>query len=267
MVRAIDHVIIAVRDLSTATKSYRRAGFTVTPGGEHVDGATHNALVSFGDGAYFELIAFREPDREQDHKWWGKLTNGEGTVDYALLADDLDAEADRLRRAGVTVDGPRQGGRKRPDGQAIAWKTMSLEAEDVPLPFVLEDVTDHDLRVPPGAAARHALNVPALAGLTILVPDLNRATPVYEALLGASGAASSPSIEGVHRGRRFPLGTQWIELAEPDAAAEVMQRHIRDRGAAPYEIVLTATALDMTPLPPALTHAARIRFEPLPTAA
>lgn len=266
MVRAIDHVIIAVRDLSAAMESYRQAGFTVTPGGEHADGATHNALVTFGDGAYFELIAFREPDRKQDHKWWGKLATGEGTVDYALLADDLDAEADRLRQAEVIVDGPRQGGRNRPDGQAIAWKTISLEAEDVPLPFVLEDVTDHDLRVPPGEAARHALNVQALAGLTILVPDLDRATPVYEALLGASGAATSPNIEGVHSGCRFPLGTQWIELAEPDAAAEDMQCHIRDRGAAPYEIVLVATAPGMAPLPPELTHAARIRFEPLPAA-
>lgn len=260
MVRAIDHIIIAARDLATASDNYQKAGFTVTPGGEHVGGATHNALVSFGDGAYFELIAFKDPDREQEHRWWGKLQNGEGIVDYALLSGDLAAEAARLQQAGVKVDGPRNGGRKRPDGIEIAWKTLGLEVDGVPLPFVLEDVTDHDLRVPPGPATKHALGAPAVAGLTILVPDLDRATPVYEALLGTPGGSSAPNIEGVRRGRRFTLGNQWIELAEPYPSAEALQKHIRDRGAAPYEIVLAGSA-GQASLPPELTHTARIRFE------
>ena len=42
--------------------------------------------------------------------------SGEGTVDYALLSADLNAEAARLRQTGVAVDGPRDGGRARPDG-------------------------------------------------------------------------------------------------------------------------------------------------------
>jgi catechol 2,3-dioxygenase-like lactoylglutathione lyase family enzyme len=261
MVQAIDHIIIAVRDLDKASDDYREAGFTVTPGGEHVGGATHNALVSFGDGAYFELIAFKNPDKEQEHKWWAKLHNGEGTVDYALLSSDLDAEAKRLQQAGVAVDGPHNGGRKRPDGIEIAWKTLGLNVDGVPLPFVLEDVTAHGLRVPPGQATRHALDAPAVAGLTILVPNLDRAAPVYEALLGTPGGSSAPNIEGVRRGRRFTLGTQWIELAEPYPSAAALQKHIQERGAAPYEIVLAGQGPTRSPLPQDLTHTARIRFE------
>jgi catechol 2,3-dioxygenase-like lactoylglutathione lyase family enzyme len=259
MVRAIDHIVIAVRDLAEASADYARAGFTVTPGGEHTGGATHNALVSFGDGAYFELIAFREPDREQDHKWWAKFRNGEGTVDYALLADDLNAEAARLREAGMTIDGPVDGGRQRPDGERLAWRNASLERGDVPLPFVIEDITPRDLRVPPGAATEHPLGVSGVAGLVILVPDLDRAANAYSALLGASGEAAASDIPGARRALRFPLGAQWIELVEPEAGAAELQRQIRDRGAAPYEIVLMGnTARPSLPLD--AMHGARIRI-------
>lgn len=260
MVRAIDHIIIAVRDLAEASDDYRKAGFTVTPGGDHVSGDTHNSLVTFGDGAYFELIAFKDPNQKQAHRWWGKLQIGEGVVDYALLSDDLNAEARKLLAAGVSVEGPRNGGRKRPDGQEIAWKTLGLDDNDVPLPFILEDVTDHDLRVPPGAAARHALGSGGVAGLTILVPDLDKATPIYTALLGSSGSVSTPRFDGAKRGRKFSLGNQWIEIVEPLPSATALQQHIRDRGAAPYEIVLLSDATQ-DPLPRNLTHTAFIRFE------
>lgn len=259
MIQGIDHVVIAVRDLQTASNDYRNAGFTVTPGGEHVGGATHNALVSFGDGAYFELIAFREPDRDQDHKWWPKFRRGEGTVDFALLSDDLTAEAERLRQAGVAVDGPRDGGRARPDGVQLAWKSLNLSSGDVPLPFVIEDVTAHDLRVPPGEATRHPLNITGVAGVTILVPHLDAAIPVYAALLGTPGESASPEITGSRRGHRFSLGTQWIELAEPAPDATDLRQHLRERGAAPYEIVLQGEGENRAPLPTNLTHGARIQ--------
>lgn len=264
MIRQIDHIVIAVRDLAQAAADYAEAGFTVTPGGEHTGGATHNALVSFADGAYFELLAFAEPDRPQEHKWWAKLANGEGTVDFALLSDGLDAEAGRLRQAGVAVDGPRDGGRLRPDGQRIAWRTIMLADGATPLPFVIEDVTQHDLRVPPGAATEHALGVAGVAGVTVLVPDLDRAAVAYEALLGTPGAPVDSPIAGVRRARRFTFGPQWIALAEPQADAAALHTHIRDRGAAPYEIVLTGEE-GVGPLPRDLTHNARMRGE-APTA-
>ena len=260
MAQAIDHVVIAVRDLARASTDYETLGFTVTPGGEHVTGGTHNALVSFADGAYFELIAFKEPDRPQEHKWWAKFQNGEGTVDFALLATSLDVEGDRLSEAGLQVAGPIDGGRQRPDGQQLAWKTITLAADDVPLPFVIEDLTLRELRVPPGDAARHPNGASGIAGLTLLVPDLDRASQAYAALLETEGEAVPPPIEGVRRGRRFTFGSHWIELAEPEGDAAELHAQIRDRGAAPYEIVLGGVDARAAPLPPELTHAARIRF-------
>jgi catechol 2,3-dioxygenase-like lactoylglutathione lyase family enzyme len=46
-----DHIVILVRDLAQAVSDYNARGFTVTPGGEHVGGDTHNALVCLADEA------------------------------------------------------------------------------------------------------------------------------------------------------------------------------------------------------------------------
>jgi catechol 2,3-dioxygenase-like lactoylglutathione lyase family enzyme len=261
MVRGIDHIVIAVRDLAAASADYARLGFTVTPGGEHTGGATHNALISFADGAYFELIAFREPDRPQEHKWWAKFAKGEGTVDFALLADDVAAEAARLADAGIALDGPQDGGRLRPDSQRIAWRNLGLIAEGAPLPFVIEDVTPRELRVPPGAATEHSLGATGIAGVILLVADLDRAGNSFASLLSAPGAQKTSNIDGVRRARRFTFDSHWIELAEADPGESDLQQHVAERGAGPYEIVLAGSATHAKLLPLKLTHGARIRFE------
>ena len=49
MLTHLDHLVILVRDLGRAVRGYEELGFTVTPGGEHADGLTRNALIPFGD--------------------------------------------------------------------------------------------------------------------------------------------------------------------------------------------------------------------------
>src|SRR5918998_5896519 len=66
----LDHFVIVVADLDRAIEDYAALGFTVTPGGVHADGRTHNALVPFADGTYLELIAFRAGVDAPDHHWW-----------------------------------------------------------------------------------------------------------------------------------------------------------------------------------------------------
>ena len=263
MLRGIDHIVIAVRDRAAASADYEALGFTVTPGGEHTGGATHNALISFSDGSYFELIAFREPDLPQQHKWWAKFAKGEGTVDFALRADDVAAEADRLRDTGIAIDGPQDGGRLRPDGERVAWRNLGLHAPGAPLPFVIEDVTPREVRVPPGPAAEHPLGISGVAGLTLLVENLDRAAEPFAALLGASGEPAPFDIPGVLRALRFSTDTYWLDLAEVDPDADDLQRHIAERGAAPYEIVLAGDTGEGTTLPMVRTHGARIRVAPV----
>ena len=257
---SIDHIVIAVRDLAQASADYAEAGFTVTPGGWHTGGATHNSLISFADGSYFELIAFAEPDREQPHKWWPRFAAGEGTVDFAMLATDLAVEADRLRAGGRAVEGPVDGGRERPDGEKLAWRSVTLGTE-IPLPFVIEDVTPRDLRVPPAPATEHSLGVTGVSGLVMVVPDLEAASRAYAELLGVEGEPVEASIAGVKAVRRFTFGGQWIDLAEPEPVAAQLWRHMENHVAGPYEIVLATETPGHPPVPAELAHGAHIRFD------
>jgi hypothetical protein len=177
MLRQLDHVVLVVRDLASAMSDHRRRGFTVTLGGEHADGITHNALITFADGTYLEIVAFRDPARARTHRWWKIAADGGGFADFALLSDDLDVDIAAL--ADLVKTPPKEGGRIRPDGIEVKWRTASLKP---PLPFVIEDITARDLRVPGGAAAEHANGATGIASVAIGAVDIGDAEWRYAAL-------------------------------------------------------------------------------------
>jgi glyoxalase-like protein len=177
MLRQLDHVVLVVRDLPAAMTDHRRRGFTVTPGGEHADGVTHNALIPFADGSYLELVAFRDLGRSLTHRWWTIAADGGGFADFALLSDDLAADSAAL--ADLVKSPPKDGGRIRPDGVEIKWRTAILKP---PLPFVIEDLTARELRVPGGAAADHANGARGIASVVIGAVDIGDAEWRYAAL-------------------------------------------------------------------------------------
>jgi len=177
MLRQLDHVVLVARDLNSAIADHRRRGFTVTPGGEHADGATHNALIPFADGSYLELVAFHDLSRSLTHRWWRVAADGGGLADFALLSDDLAADSAAL--AELVKIPPKEGGRIRPDGVEIKWRTAVLKA---PLPFVIEDLTARELRVPGGAAAEHANGATGIASVVLGAVDIGDAEWRYAAL-------------------------------------------------------------------------------------
>ncbi len=238
MAHSIDHILVLVRDLAAASADYAAAGFTVTPGGVHADGTTHNALIPFADGTYLELIAPTRGDRLPDEVFGPRLQRGEGLVDYALGAADLDVEAARLRSMGVPTTGPVDGGRERPDGQRVRWRTLTVHPEGVTLPFLIADVTPRSLRVPGEAAARHALGITRLVGLTIVVADLAASAQALGDLLGTAGQALDPPEGGSTV--QFAVGPQWVVLAQPGDEASVARRYLETWGEGPYEVTLSA---------------------------
>ena len=118
MIQGIDHLVIVVNDLAEATSDYQRLGFTVVPGGRHPAGS-HNALISFQDGSYLEIIAFYRD--AVDHRWWDPLSKGERLVDFCFQTDDLRGDTEKLRAAGVSINNPVPWSRKRPDGYELKW--------------------------------------------------------------------------------------------------------------------------------------------------
>ena len=167
MFRQLDHVVFVFRDLQTAIDDYRRRGFTVTPGGDHADRVTHNALIPFADGTYLELVGFRDLSRAQTHRWWNVAADGGGIADFALLSDDIAADTTAL--AELVKTPPKDGGRITPNGVELKWRTAVLKA---PLPFIIEDLTPREFRVPSGAAADHANGAIGIASIVIGATDI-----------------------------------------------------------------------------------------------
>jgi len=143
----LDHVIIAVADLDQAVTDYRALGFTTIYGGRHANGATHNALVCFQDGTYLELLApTGDAPQLGATDFSPLLSHGEGLVGYALLSHDLHADAAALRTRGATIGEVGEGRRLRKDGIELRWRTAEFDGGRSP--FLIEDVTPRNLRVP-----------------------------------------------------------------------------------------------------------------------
>ncbi len=187
MVVRLDHLVILVQDLERAVEDYGRLGFGVTPGGEHADGLTRNALVPFRDGTYLELVAFIDPEDGRDNLWgWrGFLPHG-GLVDYCAASDGLGEDVGRLRGLGFEVDGPHDGGRRLPGGGEIRWRSASIGQDGRVLPFLIEDVTPRERRVPGGPAADHPNGAAGILRLEVTAPDPREAAERLAALTGTS---------------------------------------------------------------------------------
>lgn len=261
MITRIDHVVIGVRDLDQAVADYTTLGFNVVPGGTHTGGLTHNALVGFADGSYFELIAFVDPDTRADHRWWDAIAAGEGVIDFAVATDDAAAEAARIAGEGLANDGAVDGGRQRPDGQQVGWRNLVVPGA-VPAagPFIIEDRTPRELRVPSGPDAMHPGGFQAIDGLTVVVDDLQAARRLYTVLLDDDDNEVEPSVAGGAAAYRFPAGDQWVELVTPDRTNSRLRTTLEQRGPAPYTVVLRTSDRSFSGEDMTLTHGARLEL-------
>jgi hypothetical protein len=224
----LDHLVILVRDLELASADYGRIGFAVTPGGEHADGLTRNALVPFRDGTYLELVSFLDPEDPTDNVWgWRRLYPLEGPIDYCAASDDLDADAERLASLGFGVDGPDDGGRRLPDGTNIRWRSARIRQEGRILPFLIEDLTPRELRVPGGPETNHPNGATGVSHLEISAPDEESAENSLAALADASppvrlGSCTLRPVDARGEDARGP-GPSAIELVvgEPGVSREL----------------------------------------------
>ena len=232
MVTRLDHLVILVRDLEETIEAYGGLGFRVTPGGEHADGLTRNALVPFRDGAYLELVSFIDPEDGRDNVWgWREFLPHEGLVDYCAASDGLREDVERLRGLGFEVDGPHDGGRRLPGGEEIRWRSASIGQNGRVLPFLIEDVTPREKRVPGGRAADHPNGATGIPRLEISAPDTREASATLAALTGApSGPLKLGTCELVpaERGTEQRAGPTTVTLSTdaPESVGEL------DRGSA-----------------------------------
>lgn len=261
----LDHVVIAVNDLEATIADYQALGFNVLRGGDHPGRPTHNALVVFADGSYFELIAWREPAPAD--RWWQLLQqHGEGIIDFALLPPGTATTVAAAQARGLALSGPHDGGRVRPDGEQLRWQTARPPSHD--LPFLCGDLTPRALRVPEGDARMHPNGALGVASLSIAVHDLPASLARYRALLGeppqgAPASHASAAVDLPHSDVQVALvraGAATLVLTAPRGSDGPLARHLATRGEGPYALVLTGKQGVAPVLDPALAHGAPIRF-------
>ncbi len=206
-IHGIDHLVMVVRNLEGAMADLREVGFGVVRGGQHIDGRTENALVRLEDGSYIEVVGFLGEPEAKGHRWEWALAVG-GFADYALSVESVAPFGFLFEQLALPTRGPIEGGRRRPDGVRIAWRTLRVSSGRW-LPFLIDDITPRDQRVP--ARDQDALEPPRLIGVTVGVHDLARASEVFARLAGEPGAR-------IGSGVRFYVGSHQLTLTAVPAA-------------------------------------------------
>lgn len=251
MILGIDHILIAVDDVEQAAATYRRLGFQVIAGGAHPKMGTHNALVPLADGVYLELIGVQ--DRSLARRFphtrhvLEALARPNRLALFALDTDDVGAEAVAARARGLEITDAEEGERVRPDGQRVVWRTA--HPGDARLPFLLQDVTPRNLRIPPPQEG---------IGRRLRVSELRyRAADPAEmgAALGKlTGKAPAGRLQALPRGviriepgERDELAALELEREDTDRLAEQWQQNgvefqVVSKGALGQKLIPAETA-------------------------
>jgi len=236
MFTGIDHIVVAVADLESAIKDYTELGFAVVRGGKHPRGS-HNALIGFADGAYFEILAFYEPMPE--HRWWHPTQRGGGVADFCMMTNDLQGDTIALRGAGADMSDPRPGARARPDGYQIRWVSSIPVAQFSRLmPFVIKDETPREERVPRETVHRNG--VTGVASLTIATRDVAAVRRLLAGVLPQGQEIVRQDLDAA--GVRFRVGSQVLDYVAPRGSAGPLNEWLQVEGPSPYAVTLRTEA-------------------------
>ena len=169
----LDHVLIAVSDLSAAAREIEaRHGVASLEGGRHPGWGTANRIVPLGE-AYLELVAVVDESEAAQSPFGRWVAAAQPTLaqplGWAVRTHELD---DVARRLGLTVD---VGSRTGRDGRLVRWRLAGIEqaAAEPSLPFFIEWA--YGTPLPGRASATHPAGPVEIAGLQ-LEGDADRLT-------------------------------------------------------------------------------------------
>jgi catechol 2,3-dioxygenase-like lactoylglutathione lyase family enzyme len=127
----LDHIVFLVPNLEAAMDRFeamtgvRPLSGGVAPG----RAASHNALVGLGGGSYLEVFS---PDRAMTSGVWLDEIHARPEPHIGGFCMRVEGGLDDLAKAtvaaGLTGAGPREMGRKRPDGVTLNWKLYNVDA-------------------------------------------------------------------------------------------------------------------------------------------
>lgn len=182
MTRAIDHLVMPVRDLEAARALYAALGFLLTPVARHPWG-TENSLVQF-PGAFLELLAVADPTTipEASGRFFSFgafnrdfLAAREGISMLVLESADEAADRAAFAAAGLPVYDPFRFERQatRPDGSVRSVAFSLTFTSDVAMPeagfFTCRQHFPENFWNP--EVQRHPNGATGLAELVMVAPD------------------------------------------------------------------------------------------------
>jgi len=193
---SFDHAVIIVSDLEEAIANFNSLGFDVQRGG--TTGPVHNALIYFRDGTYIELTTpvsrwfralfrllysvgalglaakYRPTVMARFLLWFGGPS---GLRDWCVRCVNMDKTIELLRAQGIETCDAEYFSRKRPDGEVAEWRLAG--PTDRRLPFMIEDISPTEVRVPFQDASEHPNGV---IGISAVVLQRDSGLKVLETL-------------------------------------------------------------------------------------
>lgn len=197
MVKAVDHMVVLVRDLEVSARLYARLGFHVRPIAHHIGVGSANAIIHFPE-TYLELVHTSDARADLRDMYMPRLEDGEGLCHISLTSDDLEAEVARLRSHGHSPGAPMMFARDvvMPDGRPDKTASSSVynwqaERRYMSL-FFSEHPKPETIFIP--AYCDHANGAEKLTALAFMSRDPAADLPYFEASFG--GKADTVSADG-----------------------------------------------------------------------
>ena len=150
---AVDHLVYAVPDLDPGVAAVAElTGVEAHPGGSHPGAGTRNALLSFDDDAYFEIISV-DPDQPAPVGPRPFGVDGRRPAHLASFAihpgdgETIESISDAMATFGFDPGPVTSMSRRRPDGVEISWRLTRADrtplglahpASDGLVPFVID---------------------------------------------------------------------------------------------------------------------------------
>ncbi|MGH7859312.1 MAG: VOC family protein [Candidatus Binatia bacterium] len=214
MLRTLDHVVVAVRDLEAATETYRRLlGRDPSWRGRHPGAGTANALFRL-ENVYLELLA-RDGDAPLAESL-APLFDREGLAALAFGTGDAEACAAAFRERGLPIAGSVDGrGADSRTGAERRWRNVFLSPEGTRgvILFAIEQRSPPEALPPaePNAAAESAIS--GIDHVVVQSGDPEAAIDLYRERLGLRLALDRTFEQWGARLLFFRIGGVTVEVA------------------------------------------------------
>ena len=162
------------------------------------------------------------------------LAGGIGIADFCMVSGDLEKEINLLETHGAQFTAPIPGGRQRPDGKEISWLTSVPRTLD--LPFLIEDKTPHELRLPVVENDYHKNGILGIRGLAILVSDLVESLAHYRALLGDDPLSQAQFPQPGSQSSQFSNNNRFITILSPLPGNSALRKPLKYRSSRPVGV-------------------------------